>query len=819
MRRAALRSVTIAFGLATCGYALLCASAFTYHDFIRSDMFAVGAFARWHGWLAIGWAAAAIADIRATLPGRPRAQAIFAGVWAAVAIVLVLWPVLPRLAADRFSYVVALAALAPVICLAAADHAAVIRFLADPRHSRTSDDTELTEGRLAVAAVASVVFLTVAFAVLVPLLSISAFEPDLLTTGLTIGFGWSLVGHAVAFAIVFLAVALTLRATASASLVRQYAVVFLLALGVAMLGIDRVVCQVLGFEGVWRLLVACGLSAAIVGSWTAANLRGAAAEGRRLASGFELVAGTSSQANPTRAAAIPLLAIAVAGYAAARISAAVDWDFLFLTTALMLLWIAAFCALFRAAPPRRVGSAAILIGCLLPLAASFALRRAEPRWPDIGLSLNRYIVYNPSFRLSERLLRRSDAAGMPAFQRYLRANTALTGVNIKPVSMDLATPLGAAPVEPPPHVFLFVIDSLRPDYLEPYNAAVTFTPAIRQFSIESVVFPNAMTRYGATGLSLPAIWSGAVGTHRQYVLPFSPMNTLEKLLIANRYRRVMSLDVLMAPLLAPWSDTIALDHDRRTLDYDLCATLSELEVRFPPTGPHDPPVFGYSNPQNLHPSNLVGSPAGHDASYAGFYAPYAARVRAIDRCFGRFIEFLKRRQIYDRSLVVLTSDHGELLGEEGRWGHAYYLFPPILQVPLIVHLPAAAPQPIDRRAISFSIDIAPTIYAALGYRLQPSSPLLGEPLVGGKPADAERRRRADYVVEASYSSVYGVVRRNGRHVYVVDAVSGSDYAYDRGRAGRWTPVAVTDSLRAADQRIIREHIDRVRRIYHLPPET
>ena len=51
------------------------------------------------------------------------------------------------------------------------------------------------------------------------------------------------------------------------------------------------------------------------------------------------------------------------------------------------------------------------------------------------------------------------------------------------------------------------------------------------------------------------------------------------------------------------------------------------------------------------------------------------------------IDDLKARQLYDDSVIVLTSDHGDSLGEEGRWGHAYTLFPEVLQVPLIVHLP------------------------------------------------------------------------------------------------------------------------------------
>jgi hypothetical protein len=327
-----------------------------------------------------------------------------------------------------------------------------------------------------------------------------------------------------------------------------------------------------------------------------------------------------------------------------------------------------------------------------------------------------------------------------------------------------------------------------------------------------------MTRYGATGLSLPSIWAGATGVHRQYVMPFAPMNTLEKLLTVNRYRRALSIDALMEGLLLPWPDTIQLDRGIRHSKFEVCSTLRELEARFPPTDAAAPPVFGYSNPQNLHLDNIVTASVPAGERYDGFHAPYATRVHAVDACFGGFVDFLKKRGLYDRSVIVLTSDHGELLGEEGRWGHAYYLFPQVLQVPLIVHLPSsvAADDPADRDALAWSTDIAPTIYAAAGYAPRPANALMGEPLIGATKIDAAARRRGDYVVEASYSTVYGVVRKNGRRVYIIDAVSGSEYAYARRADRGWDAVPVVDAIRVPAQRILREHVDETRRVYRIP---
>ena len=96
-----------------------------------------------------------------------------------------------------------------------------------------------------------------------------------------------------------------------------------------------------------------------------------------------------------------------------------------------------------------------------------------------------------------------------------------------------------------PHIFIFVIDSLRQDYLSPYNPGVTFTPAIDAFARDSVVFKRAFTQYGATGLSEPSIWVGGLLVHKQYVMPFAPMNALHKLLAADGYQRFISRDTIL----------------------------------------------------------------------------------------------------------------------------------------------------------------------------------------------------------------------------------------------------------------------------------
>ena len=218
-----------------------------------------------------------------------------------------------------------------------------------------------------------------------------------------------------------------------------------------------------------------------------------------------------------------------------------------------------------------------------------------------------------------------------------------------------------------------MFDSLRPDYLSPYNPAVTFTPSLGALAADSLVFRRAFTRYGGTGLAVPSIWSGTMLPHRQYVLPFAPMNTLLALLEGNGYRVMASLDSVMAQLMPRSPGLIELGAEGRNARDDACQVFADLRGALDRAGA-DTPTFAYSLPQNTHISYVSGQPTPAEA-FPGFYAPFAARVRQIDGCLGTFVDYLKSRRLYDDSVIVVTSDHGDALGEGGRWGHGSAGFP------------------------------------------------------------------------------------------------------------------------------------------------
>jgi hypothetical protein len=812
------------FALVTAVYAFLASSSFTYQQFLRPRVLEpVAWFSDWHVLLYWLWLPAAVAslvpELRQRGPARPMAIG-FVAVWSALGLGLAVHPVLPGLIDDHRSILVGLAALLPLIWLAAIDHLAVWESLRRRGGRVSHAEASGTERRLLVAASGAATFAAVTYGALTPLALRGAFEPDLLTPGLTLGLMWSVYQHLLVFCGVFLLFALVNRLVASSGFWLQYAAEALLLAGLFGIALQWLLGTAIGLDDRWGQIATAGLSVAVVSTWGAVRLRRWDRERARLVSGFDVFFGPAEGTQVSVGTVGSLIGIVALAQAFAVAAARLDWDFLLLKLGVLCVWIGSFAQIYRASSAHsRLGVRTVLTACVVPFAVylidPWAQSRLTPWFGGPGSSvhhtLDRYLVYNPTFRLAHDALH-VRSADTPAFDHFLRAHTGLNAASVSPASIDFVPDLKRSLVEQKPYLFLFVLDSLRADYLSPYNTQVRFTPNVKRFADDSLVFHNAFTRYGGTGLSMSAIWMGAAGPHRQYVQPFRPMNALEKLLDANDYRRYVSMDHIMQQLLAPSPLLRPLDSGIPELDYDFCRTLEEIGQNLDSAGP----FFAHTRSLNLHVAALNSGTIDPDEAYPGFERRYAARVRRIDGCFGAFLDVLKRTGVFDRSVIVLTGDHGEMLGEDRQWGHAYYLFPPVLEIPLIVHLPAAIARRTntDPDAVSFSTDITPTLYAALGYEPR-QLPLMGLSLLGRPGADFSQRRRATEVVAASYGAVWGALERNGRQLYIVDANHSKEYAYERVPRGSWHAAAITADLRASSQRAIREHIYLVSHLYQV----
>lgn len=96
---------------------------------------------------------------------------------------------------------------------------------------------------------------------------------------------------------------------------------------------------------------------------------------------------------------------------------------------------------------------------------------------------------------------------------------------------------------------------------------------------------------------------------------------------------------------------------------------------------------------------------------------YDAELTAADGVIGEFLEALEARNLLDRSIVVFTSDHGEVLGNHGWVGHTR-LWEEEIRVPLLVRFPEGR---FARRLADpvQHIDLVPTLLSALGVDIPP----------------------------------------------------------------------------------------------------
>ncbi|MHC4985138.1 MAG: sulfatase-like hydrolase/transferase [Planctomycetota bacterium] len=147
---------------------------------------------------------------------------------------------------------------------------------------------------------------------------------------------------------------------------------------------------------------------------------------------------------------------------------------------------------------------------------------------------------------------------------------------------------------------------------------------------------------------------------------------------------------------------------------------------------------------------------------------YAAEIAYVDHCIGRLIDELKRLGIYDETMIVVTGDHGEMLGEHGEYGHQYFIYQPAIRVPLLVKMPGQAVRRDVTDPVGL-IDLAPTIWAVTPTGDTPgvdgrdiSSYLLGR----DTDDNSERMLYAESIVPTNYGAnpVFALTGRQWKYI-------------------------------------------------------
>jgi arylsulfatase A-like enzyme len=296
---------------------------------------------------------------------------------------------------------------------------------------------------------------------------------------------------------------------------------------------------------------------------------------------------------------------------------------------------------------------------------------------------------------------------------------------------------------------LLTIDTLRADHLSGYGYARQTSPAMDGLAARGVLFENAFTYWPKTRGSFAAIFTSLYAaqhglTVRERDLP-DYNQTLAETLKASGYQTAAAVDNgnLDRELgfaqgfdryQQVWltADTEVERTEQLTrFAIDFIESYQQAEPFFlwihyvnphapyeppeelldlfhgdeiVPRGPKLEPVVGYHGGVNRH-----FPPAGE--SYWGDYVDrYDAEIALADRHIGHVLEALDKSPHNGSTLVVLTSDHGESLGEHDYYfDHGFDLFDPSLRVPLILSFPGILPQGEIVQAAVSTLDLFPSI--------------------------------------------------------------------------------------------------------------
>lgn len=178
-------------------------------------------------------------------------------------------------------------------------------------------------------------------------------------------------------------------------------------------------------------------------------------------------------------------------------------------------------------------------------------------------------------------------------------------------------------------------------------------------------------------------------------------------------------------------------HRRRTMTEQQLTRSYELDLSWPR-------IWGYT-------FGLVDFSADELALTA---ALYDATLCELDDLLGELLVALEAGGYLANTVVVVTADHGEHLGEHHMLDHQYSVYEELLRVPLVIHYPARFPAGREPRPVS-TLDLFPTLLELAGVRVTPELAGQGTSLLD--PSD-DRVRLAEY--PAAFEQPFARIRRD-----------------------------------------------------------
>ena len=332
--------------------------------------------------------------------------------------------------------------------------------------------------------------------------------------------------------------------------------------------------------------------------------------------------------------------------------------------------------------------------------------------------------------------------------------------------------------ESAPNVLVIVVDTLRADHMSLQGYERNTDPNMTRLASEGVMFENAYATSSWTLTAHASLFTGrwpyehkadggrslddtyptiagalsargyrtgafngnfkTVTKHWGFARGFAHFEdyyqTIPQLAVSSFYGRfleyyalhkVFGMEFSIDRRWAPGINKSALDWIDKDPEKPFFVFINYFDVHAPYISPE---CARFSNFKN--PGGLVNT----DWTTADIYNPktpeqiqgeidaYDGGIYYTDQQIQNLLDELNQRGVLENTIVVVTSDHGELFGEHGLWEHHNSLYKPVIHVPLIIWHPGSVPQGMRISTAVSNVSIPVTVLDMLGYADQTEFP-------------------------------------------------------------------------------------------------
>jgi arylsulfatase A-like enzyme len=329
----------------------------------------------------------------------------------------------------------------------------------------------------------------------------------------------------------------------------------------------------------------------------------------------------------------------------------------------------------------------------------------------------------------------------------------------EPAHAYWGSPVLTRPDRKRPLVIVYLVDTLRADHTTPYGYERDTTPALARFAKDAVVFESAISAASWTKPSVGSVFTSLLPSQHGAVQLRDPLHTnqftMAELFKAKGYvtGAAIANSVIYGPatnfeqgfdffagLHGPDDRPSKLVEAAGVVDAGLSwldarkglPTLLYMHTMDPHVPYQPPPPFDRKyEPHPLPPTHPATDPRTdyvEPLDRERMITQYDGDIAYGDREFGRFLQELKTRGLYERALIVFVADHGEEFLDHGQFLHGKSVFDELIHVPLVVKFPGGRDAGRRVKQQVQVVDVLPTVLQSQDLPVPEPPHIAGRPL-------------------------------------------------------------------------------------------